>query len=235
MLPFLQEHAGRTCEPLTIVFYSSSQSYWLSSHSAMLKYGNREPEHPGPVRAQHLTAELISEAGTVATGGSSRVALALTLEPGWHVYWVYAGDSGEPRHGEMVGTIRVFRWADAVSRTIETTARSVDGLWIRGHGCISVRSFDFTANSTRDSGPEGARAVACMSRGVPSWKSVPRPQAQRSSEGIFRYQQAHRRRCSRGAGQAAGLGQNRGHRDSRHVDAQRSHWQERDFSGVLSA
>jgi hypothetical protein len=28
--------------------------------------------------------------------GKSRVALALTLEPGWHVYWVYAGDSGEP-------------------------------------------------------------------------------------------------------------------------------------------
>jgi hypothetical protein len=45
--PFLQEHAGRTCEPLTIVFYSSSQSYWLSSHSAMLKYGNRERVHPG--------------------------------------------------------------------------------------------------------------------------------------------------------------------------------------------
>jgi thiol:disulfide interchange protein DsbD len=22
--------------------------------------------------------------------------LALTLEPGWHVYWLYAGDSGEP-------------------------------------------------------------------------------------------------------------------------------------------
>jgi thiol:disulfide interchange protein DsbD len=39
---------------------------------------------------------LIAEAGTIAPGGSSRVALALTLEPGWHVYWVYAGDSGEP-------------------------------------------------------------------------------------------------------------------------------------------
>ena len=51
---------------------------------------------PGPVKAQHLTAELISEAGTVAPGGSSRVALALTLEPGWHVYWVYAGDSASP-------------------------------------------------------------------------------------------------------------------------------------------
>ena len=51
---------------------------------------------PGPVKAQHLTAELISDSGTIAPGGSSRVALALTLEPGWHVYWVYAGDSGEP-------------------------------------------------------------------------------------------------------------------------------------------
>ncbi|WP_251106536.1 protein-disulfide reductase DsbD family protein [Alloacidobacterium dinghuense] len=48
------------------------------------------------MKAQHLTAELISDAGTIAPGGRSRVALALTLEPGWHVYWVYAGDSGEP-------------------------------------------------------------------------------------------------------------------------------------------
>src|SRR5271156_142594 len=27
--------------------------------------------------------------------GETHVALALTLEPGWHVYWVCAGDSGE--------------------------------------------------------------------------------------------------------------------------------------------
>jgi DsbC/DsbD-like thiol-disulfide interchange protein len=51
---------------------------------------------PGPVKAQHLTAELISETGTITPGGRSRVALALTLEAGRHVYWVYAGDSGEP-------------------------------------------------------------------------------------------------------------------------------------------
>ena len=51
---------------------------------------------PGPVKAQHLAAELISDSGTIAPAGKSRVALALTLEPGWHVYWVYAGDSGEP-------------------------------------------------------------------------------------------------------------------------------------------
>jgi DsbC/DsbD-like thiol-disulfide interchange protein len=51
---------------------------------------------PGPVKSQHLTAELISDSGTIAPGGKSRVALALMLEPGWHVYWFYAGDSGEP-------------------------------------------------------------------------------------------------------------------------------------------
>src|SRR5271170_7891743 len=51
---------------------------------------------PGPLKAQHLTAELISDSGTIAPAGKTRIALALTLEPGWHVYWVYAGDSGEP-------------------------------------------------------------------------------------------------------------------------------------------
>ena len=73
----------------------------LSVLLALFPFGHAQVQEsgtgtPGPVKAQHLTAELISEAGTVAPGGSSRVALALTLEPGWHVYWVYAGDSGEP-------------------------------------------------------------------------------------------------------------------------------------------
>jgi DsbC/DsbD-like thiol-disulfide interchange protein len=51
---------------------------------------------PGPVKAPHVTAELISDSGTVAPQGMTRVALSLMLEPDWHVYWVYAGDSGEP-------------------------------------------------------------------------------------------------------------------------------------------
>jgi DsbC/DsbD-like thiol-disulfide interchange protein len=73
----------------------------LSVLLALFPFGHaqvRESETgaPGPVKAQHLTAELISETGTITPGGRSRVALALTLEPGRHVYWVYAGDSGEP-------------------------------------------------------------------------------------------------------------------------------------------
>ena len=51
---------------------------------------------PGPVKAQHLTAELVSLAPSIAPGGALQIGLVLTLEEHWHVYWINAGDSGEP-------------------------------------------------------------------------------------------------------------------------------------------
>ena len=51
---------------------------------------------PGPVKAQHLTAELVSLSPDIAPGGTLQVGLVLTLEEHWHVYWTNAGDSGEP-------------------------------------------------------------------------------------------------------------------------------------------
>ena len=51
---------------------------------------------PGPVKAQHLTAEMVSLAPGVAPGGSVDVGLVISLEEHWHVYWINAGDSGEP-------------------------------------------------------------------------------------------------------------------------------------------
>ena len=51
---------------------------------------------PGPVKAEHLTAELTSLAPQIAVGGSVQLGLVLTMEEHWHVYWVNAGDSGEP-------------------------------------------------------------------------------------------------------------------------------------------
>jgi thiol:disulfide interchange protein len=51
---------------------------------------------PGPVKAQHLTAELVSASPTIAPGGTLQAGLVLTLDPHWHVYWINAGDSGEP-------------------------------------------------------------------------------------------------------------------------------------------
>ena len=53
---------------------------------------------PGPVKAQHLTAEMVSLAPQIAAGGRLQAGLTLTLEGKWHVYWVNAGDAGEPPH-----------------------------------------------------------------------------------------------------------------------------------------
>jgi thiol:disulfide interchange protein/DsbC/DsbD-like thiol-disulfide interchange protein len=52
----------------------------------------------GPFKAQHLTAELVSLGPAIAPGGSQEVGLLLTMEENWHVYWINAGDSGEPPH-----------------------------------------------------------------------------------------------------------------------------------------
>src|SRR5580698_5643634 len=50
----------------------------------------------GPVRAQHLTVELLPLNGSIQPGATELVGLHFTLDKGWHVYWVNAGDSGEP-------------------------------------------------------------------------------------------------------------------------------------------
>jgi thiol:disulfide interchange protein DsbD len=51
---------------------------------------------PGPVKAQHLTAELVALGPAIAPGGIQQVGLVLTLDKHWHVYWINPGDSGEP-------------------------------------------------------------------------------------------------------------------------------------------
>lgn len=51
---------------------------------------------PGPVKAQHLTAELVSAGSTIAPGGTLQAGLVLTLQPHWHVYWINPGDAGLP-------------------------------------------------------------------------------------------------------------------------------------------
>jgi DsbC/DsbD-like thiol-disulfide interchange protein len=50
----------------------------------------------GPVRAQHLTVELLGLHNSIQPGGTDLIGLHFTLDKGWHVYWINAGDSGEP-------------------------------------------------------------------------------------------------------------------------------------------
>ena len=51
---------------------------------------------PGPVKAQHLTAQMVALGSAIAPGGTQQVGLLLTLDKHWHVYWINPGDSGEP-------------------------------------------------------------------------------------------------------------------------------------------
>ncbi len=46
----------------------------------------------------HLHVQLVIPSSTLAQGQAAKAGLYFKLEPGWHVYWENAGDSGEPPH-----------------------------------------------------------------------------------------------------------------------------------------
>lgn len=51
---------------------------------------------PQPVRTQHLSVELVTETDTIAPNRDFLAGLHFVLDPGWHVYWINAGDAGLP-------------------------------------------------------------------------------------------------------------------------------------------
>jgi thiol:disulfide interchange protein len=63
---------------------------------AALAFALAAPAAAAPVRAQHLTAELVADHTAIAPGGSVTVALRQSIDAGWHTYWRNPGDSGEP-------------------------------------------------------------------------------------------------------------------------------------------
>jgi thiol:disulfide interchange protein DsbD len=48
------------------------------------------------VKFPHGTLSLVSEKAWIEPGREFTVGAHFTLEPGWHIYWVNPGDSGEP-------------------------------------------------------------------------------------------------------------------------------------------
>jgi len=70
--------------------------WWLVLHGvAFAQLHEVGDGSTGPVKAAHVTAELITDAPVTSPGATTHIALVLNLEPGWHVYWINAGDSGE--------------------------------------------------------------------------------------------------------------------------------------------
>jgi thiol:disulfide interchange protein DsbD len=51
-----------------------------------------------PTSAPHLQVRLVLPEGNFLAVGHNTVGLYFMLEPGWHIYWKDAGDSGEPPH-----------------------------------------------------------------------------------------------------------------------------------------
>lgn len=50
-----------------------------------------------PVVTEHLKVELLADTTAVDKSGQSfQLGLHFALEPGWHIYWINAGDSGQP-------------------------------------------------------------------------------------------------------------------------------------------
>ncbi|MGH9615998.1 MAG: protein-disulfide reductase DsbD family protein [Acidobacteriaceae bacterium] len=49
-----------------------------------------------PVRSTHLTVELLTETKSIAPNHDFLAGLHFVLDPGWHIYWINAGDAGQP-------------------------------------------------------------------------------------------------------------------------------------------
>jgi thiol:disulfide interchange protein len=56
-----------------------------------------------PVTTTHTKAALVSEADSFAPGHPLRVGLDLTIQPGWHTYWLNPGDAGAPPTLDITG------------------------------------------------------------------------------------------------------------------------------------
>lgn len=46
--------------------------------------------------AQHARVELISQQSSISAGSDAQLGVHFTLQPGWHIYWINPGDSGQP-------------------------------------------------------------------------------------------------------------------------------------------
>jgi thiol:disulfide interchange protein len=62
---------------------------------AVLALASPTLAHAAPVRAGHLTAELVADHAAIAPGGTIQVALRQQIDQGWHTYWRNPGDSGQ--------------------------------------------------------------------------------------------------------------------------------------------
>jgi thiol:disulfide interchange protein DsbD len=79
--------------PLRLIF-----AFLLVSAAAPFAAASSPKPLPDFADAPHLRVQLVIPEDAIYPGGSNAVGLYFKLEPGWHIYWKNAGDSGEPPH-----------------------------------------------------------------------------------------------------------------------------------------
>ena len=95
--------------------------------------------HAAVVRSTAAEAELVAAQSAIVPGQSLQLGLRLKLDPGWHVYWKNAGDSGNPP------TLQVklppgFKAGSAAVRVPAAHSDRTSGqLWLRRRGAVSTR------------------------------------------------------------------------------------------------
>ena len=107
------DRVSRMCDNRCGVFMETL-ALWLALMTvcALSAAAQRAPAafNTPPVQVGHISVALISSRDVIHPGSSLDAGLYFKLEPGWHVYWVNAGDSGEaPR----------IRWALPAGVTAE--------------------------------------------------------------------------------------------------------------------
>src|SRR5579871_2486742 len=74
----------------------------IAAAACLLGVGLQVRAESDSANAPHLQVRLVVPSQTLVQGRAAQAGLYFKLEPGWHVYWQNAGDSGEPPH---------IRWA----------------------------------------------------------------------------------------------------------------------------
>ena len=73
-----------------------SSLWWALWIGALLTPTSAVAQQQGVVRSEHSSLALQATVETIQPGVPFTVVLRVTLDPGWHTYWINPGDSGLP-------------------------------------------------------------------------------------------------------------------------------------------
>ena len=80
----------------TFRVFAAALLLWFACGFAVAQLPTFGDGRTASAKAAHLTVEVLSSELAVAPGEDIHAGVYFKLDPGWHVYWVNAGDSGEP-------------------------------------------------------------------------------------------------------------------------------------------